>query len=271
VPPEGGSGSLALQTNAATPWQPASEVSEAVGMSLALFGYPGSGKTTFSAVKDSLFLDLEGGTEVLADRPDVMVWPRKDPRTEKRKEPTWPEVKSLSDQLLTKKHPFRVIVWDTFTKLQSIAVKFVAPEVAQGKQPDLQQYGKANMLVNDVIERWTAHARENNIAVVFNVHASEVKDEDSGVILIRMDLTPGVIKVMYREVSHIAYIEEFKGQGGKQQRRLQMANTGKVTAKFRQPQSGPQLPSTLTGDEVTLDYLLKFREDARASRLSALR
>jgi AAA domain len=265
--PEGGSGTLTIQTDATVPWQPAAEVSEAVGMSIALFGYPGSGKTTFSAVRDSLILDLEGGTEVLADRADVMVWPRKDPRTGKRKEPTWPEVSSISSQLLTKKHPFRVVTFDTMTKLQSIALKSVSPGLAQGQQPSQPEYGKANNFVNDLIEKWCAHARENNIAVVFNVHAAEVKDEDSGSLLIRMDLTPGVIKVMYREVSHIAYIEEYKGTAGKTIRRLQLANTAKVTAKFRQPQSGPQVPSVVDGDKVSLDYLLKHREDARQARL----
>jgi hypothetical protein len=265
--PENGSSTLAFQANGATPWQPATEVSAVVGMSMALFGYPGSGKTTFSAVKDSLILDLEGGTEVLADRSDVMVWPRKDDRTSKRKEPVWSEVKKISDDLLQRKHPFKVIVFDTLTKLQAIALRSVAPGMANGTAPGLQEYGKANMLVNDLIEKWTSHARENDIAVVFNVHATEVKDEDSGMLLIRMDLTPGVIKVAYREASHIGYIEEVRGPQGKSTRRLTLANTGKVTAKFRQPQSGPQLSPVLNGDDVTLSFLLKHRENARQARL----
>jgi hypothetical protein len=266
--PEGGSSTVTLTTNATVPWQPASEVSDVVGLSIALFGYPGSGKTTFGAGKDSLIVDLEGGTEVLADRSDVMVWPRKN-NQRIRKEPTWPEVQALSSQLLTKKHPFRVIQWDTVTKLQNIVLKHIVPGMANGTPPGLQEYGKANTLIIDLIEKWCAHARENNIAVVFAVHAKEVKDEDSGVLHIRMDLTPGVQQAMNREVSHIAYIEEFKAQGGKPSRRLQFGNTAKVTAKFRQPQSGPQLPQTIDGDKVSLDYLLKFREDARKARAAS--
>jgi hypothetical protein len=222
---------------------------------------PGCGKTTFSAVPGSLIVDLEGGTEVLSDRDDVMVWPRKDPNTGKIPKVEWDKVDGLSNRLLRGDHRFKVICFDTVTTGQKLTLTRVMKSSATPDMPSQPEYGKSNQLLTDLIERWCAMARETNIAVVFNVHAEEVKDEDSGIVLIRMSLTPGLIKTVYRTVSAIGYLAEDPKSGN---RRLLLRNTGRVTAKFRQPQTGPQLPLEI--DNPKLSQILDHREQARKAR-----
>jgi hypothetical protein len=243
------------------PWQPAAEVSEALGWSLALFGMPGCGKTTFSAISGALIIDLEGGTEVIADRKDVMVWPRRDPNTGKVPVPDWDSMERLSNRLKRGDHPFKVLCFDTVSKGQKLSLQKVMKQSPTPEQPTQPEYGRANILLGDLIESWCGLARETGINVVFNVHAEEVKDEDTGVVLIRMSVTPGLIKTVYQSVSSIGYLAEDPKTS---KRRLLLRNTNKVTAKFRQPQSGPQLPLEI--DNPSLENILAHREKARAAR-----
>jgi hypothetical protein len=238
------------------PWQPASEVSRALGWSLALFGYPGSGKTTFGATDKTLIVDLEGGTEVLADRPDVMVWPRKD-KEGRIPKVTWDEVMALSDRLRKGDHPFEVIVFDTLSAAQRLTLQKVMKASPTPDMPSMPEWGKSNELLLQLVREWCALAKETGINVIFNCHAEEVKDESTGTVLIRMSLTPGVIKGVYQAVSSIGYLAEDPKSG---KRKLLLRSTNKVLAKYRQPLTGPQLPLEI--DDPSIEKILKHRKGA---------
>jgi hypothetical protein len=227
---------------------------------------PGSGKTTFCAVPGALIIDLEGGTEVIADRTDVMVWPRRDPNTNKVPTPDWDALERLSNRLKRGDHGFKVICFDTLTKAQKLSLSKVMKQSATPEQPTQPEYGRANILLGDMIEMWCGLARETGINVIFNVHAEEVKDEDTGSVLIRMAVTPGLIKTVYQSVSSIGYIAEKPAPAANKptERRLLLRNTNKVTAKFRQPKSGPQLPLEI--DNPSLETILEHRKKAREAR-----
>lgn len=252
----------AIQPSQDDPWAPAGDVAEALGMSMALFGMPGCGKTSFCAEPDSLIIDLEGGAEVVADRKDVSVWPKKDPKTGKVPTPTWDSLDALLHRLETKPHPFKIIAFDTMSKMQKLALKKVMKASPTPDMPSQPEYGKANTLVADVIEKWCGIARETGVTVVFNCHAEEVPDDNN--ILIRMSLTPGVTKTMYQAVSAIGYLAE---NVKTQQRKLLLRSTNKINAKFRQPQSGPQLPLEIS--DPSLATILEHRENARKERNNA--
>ena len=240
-------------------WQPAAEVAEALGWSAAIFGYPGAGKTTFAAVKGSLVVDFEQGAEVLADRTDVMVWPRRDPNTGKIPAVKWEDFMQLDRQLRSGNHPFRVLCFDTITAAQRLTLDNVMRSSPTPSQPSQPEWGKSNDLLLDVVRHWSALAKTTGVNVIFNVHAQDVVDDNGNSVLIRMNLTPGVIKGVIETVSAIGYIAE--GANGK--RRLLLHNTNKVTAKFRQPRSGPQLDLEI--DDPSLETILTHRENARAA------
>jgi hypothetical protein len=243
------------------PWQPAAEVAESLGLSMAVFGYPGCGKTTFGAIPNTLVIDFEQGSEVLADRTDVMLWPRRDPNTGKVPKVTWDDFMALDRQLRSGNHPFKNLMFDTLTKAQSLTLGKVMKSSPTPEMPSQPEYGRSNTLLNDVIEGWCAIAKETGVNVIFNIHAAEVVEESGGV-LIRMNLTPGVIKILVASVSAIGYLSEgIANQQGVSKRRLLLHNTTKVNAKFRQPRSGPQLPLEL--DDPSLQAILAHREKAR--------
>jgi len=230
----------------ADPWKPATEVVEALGVNMAVFGHPGAGKTTLVAsAQDSthggpvLLIDLEGGVRAISDRADVMVAtdPKGDPLTE------WMDVTRISDRLKRDVKagtcPFKTIAFDTLSAAQRMTLKQVmATSPNSGAMPSQPEYGKANELLLDLVRSWCTLSREYGINVIFNCHAVEEKDEATGIVLIRMALTPGVIKGVYQAVDSIAYISS----DTKEERKLLLKTTNKVLAKFRQPQSGPQVP-----------------------------
>ena len=245
------------------PWQPAAEVAESLGLSMAVFGYPGSGKTTFGAIPGTLVIDFESGSEVLADRTDVSIWPRRDPNTGKIPKVTWDDFMALDRQLRSGNHPFKNLEFDTLTKAQSLTLSKVMKSSPTPEMPSQPEYGRSNQMLLDVIEGWCAIAKETGVHVIFNVHAAEVVDESSNSVLIRMSLTPGVIKGLIASVSAIGYLAEGQAdKNGVAKRRLLLHNTSKVVAKYRQPRSGPQLPLEL--DDPSLQAILSHREQARS-------
>lgn len=238
------------------PWAPASEASQALGLSAAIFGYPGSGKTSLFKTaleseygKDVLVLDLEGGTEVLSDRDDIFVWPKPEevdtPKGPQLRLPdiTWDDVIRVSEGLKARirrgELDIRTLGVDTLSAAQRLTLKKVMKSSPTPDMPSQPEYGKSNELLLAFVRDWCGLARETGINVIFNCHAEEVKDESTGMVLIRMSLTPGVIKGVYQAVSAIGYLAEDPKSS---QRTLLFKTTGKVLAKYRQPQSGDQLP-----------------------------
>jgi len=216
---------------------------------MCLFGYAGAGKTTLAVSAqddpemgaDVLVIAWEPGIRSIADRDDVMVWPKpNDDGT--LPVPTWDLTDKLSRDLQKQVRrgecPFKTIVFDSLTAGQRLSLEKVMKASPTPEMPSQPEYGKANELLLGLIRDWTALSREKGINVIFTAHAEEQKDEATGTMLVRMSLTPGCIKGVYQTVDSIAYLEE-KANG---QRKLLLKNTPRVIAKYRQPMTGPQLP-----------------------------
>jgi hypothetical protein len=214
----------------AVPWKPASQVADAQGVNMCVFGFPGSGKTTFAATGPKpLIVDLDGtAARSLSDRDDVQIASAKG---------GWDEMDAISNYLLRSRPeeiPFETISWDTVSAMQTFALKKVMKQSATPQQPSQPEYGQANQMVIDFVEKWCLWARKTGMNVVFPVHAQEIKDEASGIITLRMDLTPGCLKGVSKAVDSIGYL----GQDLKGKRKLLLHNTAKVVAKHHQPQTG---------------------------------
>ena len=228
------------------PWKPASETVQDVGVNMAVFGHPGSGKTTLLATaqssphgKDVLVIDMEGGTRAISDRDDVMV------ATDSNGGPimSWDDLAAISSllrrQVLEGECPFKTIGFDTLSAMHRLALSKVMKASPTPDMPSQPEYGRANELMLDQVRGWCDLSREKGINVIFNCHAVEEKDDSTGIVLIRMALTPGVIKGVYQAVDSIGYIAE---DARTAKRKLLLKTNNRVLAKFRQPLTGPQLP-----------------------------
>jgi len=226
-------------------WLPASQLIDKQGLNVAIFGYPGSGKSTLSATGPKpLVVDIDGtAIRSLSDRSDVQI-------AEVPGGPAgYDHCMMLSDRLLNKAHDFQLINWDTITTLHGMALKKVMKASPTPDMPSQPEYGKANAMIEDFVQKWCAAARERGIHVMFSVHVKEEKDGDSGPMMIRMGLTPGSTLAVYRAVDTIGYLSENTKTSD---RKLLLKNNGKVIAKHHQPRTGEnRLPDEVVNPNLT--------------------
>jgi len=221
------------------PFKRASELIDQQGINIVIFGYGGAGKTTLGCTaqdsdlgKDVLLIDLEGGVRSVADRDDITVM---QPRN-------WEEVVQLIEWLKKNDHPYKTWIFDSLTEAQRMTLKMVMKSSPTPDMPSQPEYGKSNELVLTMVRELRNLSVERGLNIVFTAHADEVKDESSGTVLIRMALTPGCVKGLYQIVDAIAYLQaDYKTD----QRKLFLKSTHRVLAKFRQPRTGPQLPTEI--------------------------
>jgi hypothetical protein len=199
---------------------------------MALFGYAGCGKTTLitSAVKAAsgsplLILNFDPDIQSLKAHTDLEVWPRKGRLT-------WDRIDAFTSRVLTGKHPFKTIGFDTGNNLYRQALRYVRAKGSDRRDPR-QVYGEANDMVNALIMDFAMYSQESGVNIIWSWHAEDVVEGqgDQARLYVRPDATPGVLKTIYQYHATIGYLEE--RTGGK--RRLYLHNTQRVIAKVHQP------------------------------------
>jgi hypothetical protein len=252
------------------PWgSPADADTENQGFNGAIFGNAGAGKTLLavSAVSSAtglplLVVNFDPDIQTIKDRTDIELWPRKGGVT-------WSKIKSFTDRLSTRSHPFQTIVFDTGNNLYRYALRDVKSRGNPNRDPR-QLYGEANDMVNEIIIDFATIAQEKGINVIWCWHAEEVKEGvgDAVKVYVRPDATPGVLKTIYQYHSTIGYLEE-RGQG---KRRLYLHNTLKVVAKVHQPPGEGSVAVEIDNPDLgkLIDHLRGVRK-YDAGRQSALR
>jgi len=249
---EGGGIGTTLVTPAGLPdFITADEVADAWGLNMLLYGSPGAGKTVLSSTaqdseygKDVLFIDVDGGTRSISDRKDITVF----------QPTTFGQVDEIGRWAKTADHPFRTFVIDTLTELQALGLKEVMETSRTPDMPGLQDYGKNNKQVADLIRRYKTFAQEKGWNVIFVCHQFDDKNESTGAVLTRPQLTPGLWGQLAGIVDTIGWLT--KDQEGN--RLLKFENTSWYAAKVRQPPAGPQLPSTIENPSL-VDILSTLR------------
>lgn len=238
----------------------ASDFAGTQGLDLVLFGPPGVGKTTLvSTAQDSesgkelLLFDIDGGLRSIEDRDDVAVWPDR----EELPEPTFADLRKIVDQVIAAKNksPYKTLAFDS---ISSIYYDLILPKVvgSRDKQPRIQDWGEANrILIKLIMDLKTLNAY--GINTIFIGHVKEEKeqiDEDTTIVNIRLAGSPQGRDEILRTVNNVGY---YAWDRGFKKRVLKFRAERKVDApKFRQPQSGPQMPLELT--EPTMDDILKY-------------
>ena len=231
----------------------ASDIGDAWGLNMVVFGNPGAGKTTYCATaqdsdkgRDTLFIDVEGGTRSISDREDIAVL----------KPETFEELKEIYDWLSKGDHKYRTIVLDSLTEIQRLSLKSVMKVSATPEQPSQPEYGKSNENIAVLMRNFKLFSQERGWNVIATALAVEVKDDSTGAILTRVDLTPGAAKNVFQVADTIGYLGiETTRQGNT--RYLLLHQTSSILAKHRQPRSGTQLPTRI--EEPTLPMILDHK------------
>lgn len=224
------------------PWSRVKQLAGNQGLVMALMGPPGSGKSTFGASatrsehgRELLIVNFDGELKSLEDRDDIFVWPGAEVNSGRIRD--WSHYSAFSSQLRRRKHPFKVIQFDTVNAMYEIAYK---KALASGHRNPRQTWGEANDLVNEEISAWAAYAREKGVNVLFVTHTEEKQEGENGPLRIRMQVTPGVVKHILQKCGTVGCLLVKPGPGD--HRNLILHNTARVIAKHHQPQTGDLLP-----------------------------
>lgn len=233
------------------------------GLNLVVFGYGGCGKTTLianaqdsEAGKDVFIIDTDKGMKSLGDREDVVVWRGPDPEN---KPLVWEDIIRIIDWLKRTEHSYRTIGFDSVTAAYRLCLAHVMKSSPTPDMPSQPEYGKANELIlaaiRDMKESFSVRKGWN---VIISAHAEEMKDESTGTVLIRMAITPGVVKGIYQIVDAVGYLAASPKDSS---RKLLLKNSARVVAKYRQPQTGPQVPLEI--DNPNLGLILEHTRGIR--------
>ena len=237
-----------------------------VGMDAVIFGPPGIGKTTLMATAqdselgaDVLWFDIDGSVVTLEDRDDIAMWPDRieDPDV------TWQKFRKVVDDVIKaartnpKAFPYKTLIFDSITSIYS---DLIIPKVTGSKeaQPHQGQWGEANRIMIKLIGD-VKQLNALGIHTIFVGHVTEEKeviDEQTGayVIHIRLSGTPKGRDEILRTVGTVGYYDWDRRF---QNRELRFKPEKKVDApKFRQPQSGQQMPDKLVNP--TMQDLFKY-------------
>jgi hypothetical protein len=234
----------------AGPWVMPNEIVDKQGWNGAIFGYAGAGKTSLAAsAPKPCIVDVDGtaARSLLGLNVPVIPHARVD---------SWAKLEKMHRYLSTQKHPFETICWDTVTSMYKYALQDVVGAPLSAQQPRQNDWGKANALINEILETWCDLARSTGINVLFNVHVKEVLDDEGKLNRLQMDLTPGVLSTMYRVTDTIGYIRELSNAAlGTRKFQLLLRSDSKIVAKHHQPQTGSSVIA-LEHDDPNLSKII---------------
>jgi phage nucleotide-binding protein len=242
----------------------ASQVKGNAGVCCVLFGHGGVGKTTLACTaqdspfgKDVLLIDVDLGVESVTDRDDIAVEQPDQWKVNKADQMSLygitQRLKSQGDDVKR----FRTVVFDSLTAIYDLIMQDILKASPTPDMPSQPEYGKANQALIQLIQDMRTLSRRG-INVIFICHAKEVEQE-SGPVLTRLALTPGVTNAVTRIVDHIGFLVADPNSGN---RKLIFKPSPLRTAKFRQPKSGPQLPLELVNPTMgtIIEHVKKSKE-----------
>lgn len=224
------------------------DLADAWGVNMFLTGQPGSGKTYFIGSAADLYpnqvlvLDIDGGMRTLADRRDIDVVVCQ----------KWKQITDTFEALYEGQHDYKVVAIDLVSSAYKLMVKQSQLEGMQTSkgQPTLEGYGVSNTRFLDAFRNYRLLATEKGIHVIFTSHSQETKDETTGAVLIRANLTPGTLAEVIGCVDVAGFMEI-----GRKKRLIHLVGNDRFWAKARVPASWGQVPETV--ENPTFAKMLK--------------
>lgn len=222
----------------------ASEVGQVWGLNILLYGVSGAGKTTLCGTaqdtpngRDVLYVDLEGGTMSISDRPDIMVY----------RPSQWSDLQRVYDALLSDTdNTFKTVIIDSLSEAQTMCLKSV---VGTREQVTQQDWGKVNDRLLAMVRAFRTLTHTKGINTIFTALERETRDEATGTVRVGPALTPGSSINVGAAVDSIGYLTWNEKTG---QRVLHLAGTNKFSAKVRQPMSVKRVPDKMENPSLAV-------------------
>jgi phage nucleotide-binding protein len=234
------------------------------GVCCVIFGHGGVGKTTMACSaqdspfgKDVLLIDVDLGVESVADREDIAV---EQPDNWKVNRPDQMSLYGITQRLKSQGEDvkrFKTVIFDSMTAIYDLILQDILKASPTPDMPSQPEYGKANQALIQLVQDMRMLSRKG-VNVIFICHAKEVEQE-SGPVLTRLALTPGVTNAVTRIVDHIGFLIADPNSGN---RKLIFKPSPTRTAKIRQPRSGAQLPLELVNPSMgtIIEHVKKSKE-----------
>ena len=193
-----------------------------------IFGQPGAGKTVFSATTPkTLIVDIERGALSINNHDELKH------NAEFMEFRSTFQLEKLIEYLKADHEAFQkyeTIVIDSFTALQARDLDdVVKAEAAKdaSRNPFLPTGPDYNVNTRHM-QKIAADLRDINKNIIVTAHVKEVKDDETGVILKRADLTPKLASSMNGIFDVVGYLSADEGR-----RSLQVHPTKTIAAKTR--------------------------------------
>lgn len=203
---------------------------------MLIYGVSGSGKTTLCGTaedtehgRDVLYIDLEGGTMSIGDRPNISVFRPKQ----------WEDIQKIYQALVSEDHSFQTVILDSLSEAQTLALKSV---IGQKDAVTQQDWGKTNDKILTLVRSFRTLTHTKGIHTIFTALERETKDEITGAVRIGPALTPGSSTNVGAAVDSIGYLTWNEKTG---KRILHLAGTGRFVAKIRQPPTERRVPDSM--------------------------
>ena len=203
-------------------------------LNVMLYGHPGVGKTVWAATSPSwLLVNVEKGAGVLKGHPELI-----GPNCDSLEYKSLVQLEKLLDYMLKDHEAFKkyeTVIIDSYSELQKRDLDEIVTTEARkdGNRNKYLPIGPDYNVNTEHMRQLAMKLRDIDKHVIVICHVKEEKDDNSGRIMVRPNLTPKLASSMAGIFDVVAYLQRTEGPDNKSVRTLQVHPTPSVLAKTR--------------------------------------
>lgn len=206
-----------------------SDLLQAWGLCIGIYGKPGIGKTTLAGSvinskhgAPAIILDAEGGSYVLAGK-DVDVLSIA----------SWADLQAVSREINVRGPKYATYIIDNMSEIQELHLGSVEPDVSKR---EFKTWNISHSTMLQFVRSWRDLSRLRGINVIFCIWEETDKEESTGRWVTRLGTTPKVSTMIPGILDYVGYLTKDEKS---QERILILESSPKLSSKMRRPLIGP--------------------------------